>query len=317
MNVLATDEAGYGPRLGPLVVGLTHWRIDNGSVSTAEDLATAFENLSRPIESCGTSICVDDSKRIHKSGRGLLPLLIVNSAADRWRGGTAATADQYLRSTVRGPNRGGFDQLINPLNWYSNANEDPAWPMEVAGVIDHWRTGVSELLDIQTSVIPAKHFNNAIETGKNKSDLLGETTLQMVADAVTTLGPGPIGVFCDRLGGRRYYAGLIQHFFPDSRLTIVTETASLSRYRVVNGDQQITIEYTVKGDRFPPVAMSSLVAKLTREILMQRMNQYFGDRKPGLRSTAGYPVDADRFLSETAATRATLKIADADFIRIR
>ena len=65
------------------------------------------------------------------------------------------------------------------------------------------------------------------------------------------------------------------------------------------------------------VAVASMVSKYLREILMMRLNRWFLDRLPGLRPTAGYPVDAARFLTETAELRAREGVRDADLIRAR
>jgi len=46
-----------------------------------------------------------------------------------------------------------------------------------------------------------------------------------------------------------------------------------------------------------------LTAKYLRELAMEAFNRYWTSRVPGLRATAGYPVDARRFLAETEAAR--------------
>ena len=56
MIVLGTDEAGYGPNLGPLVVSLTAWETD------VSDLALLFE----PLKQEGISI--GDSKKLYHGG---------------------------------------------------------------------------------------------------------------------------------------------------------------------------------------------------------------------------------------------------------
>ena len=56
MFILGTDEAGYGPNLGPLVVSLTTWETDGG------DLSPLFE----PLEKAG--IVIGDSKKLYHGG---------------------------------------------------------------------------------------------------------------------------------------------------------------------------------------------------------------------------------------------------------
>ena len=56
MIILGTDEAGYGPNLGPLVVSLTVWEAD------AENLSSLFEPLNK------AGIPVGDSKKLYHGG---------------------------------------------------------------------------------------------------------------------------------------------------------------------------------------------------------------------------------------------------------
>ena len=59
------------------------------------------------------------------------------------------------------------------------------------------------------------------------------------------------------------------------------------------------IDFKVKADDSrTPVALASVAAKTARELFMERFNAWFAARKPGLAPTAGYPVDARRFLAD-------------------
>ena len=50
-----------------------------------------------------------------------------------------------------------------------------------------------------------------------------------------------------------------------------------------------------------PVALASMAAKYLRELSMQAFNAHWSARIPGLRETAGYPVDAARWRREAEA----------------
>jgi len=71
--------------------------------------------------------------------------------------------------------------------------------------------------------------------------------------------------------------------------------------------------------------MSSIIAKSTRERLMRYFNDFFAaawNRKTNpnrvqLKPTAGYAVDADRFLAQTTALRRQLSIPDERLIRAK
>jgi hypothetical protein len=51
-----------------------------------------------------------------------------------------------------------------------------------------------------------------------------------------------------------------------------------------------------------------MAAKYLRELAMKAFNQFWQQHVPGLKPTAGYPVDARRFRAEIDAARAALKI---------
>jgi ribonuclease HII len=152
--------------------------------------------------------------------------------------------------------------------------------------------------------------------------LLSDSTLGLVRNLVAklpTIAP-QADVYCDRHGGRRYYAAPLQHHFPDWLLRVVGESKQESKYSLSQNDSELEVHFTVKGDRFAPVAYSSLVAKYIRERFMESLNAYFASRHDGqtpLKPTAGYPVDADRFLKQIKSIRERESIADFDLVRMR
>jgi len=63
------------------------------------------------------------------------------------------------------------------------------------------------------------------------------------------------------------------------------------------------------------VALGSMLAKYVRELAMTAFNRLWSDRCPGLRPTAGYPVDAARWRRDAAAAIRSSGIADDDLWR--
>ena len=78
----------------------------------------------------------------------------------------------------------------------------------------------------------------------------------------------------------------------------VQESEEKSEYRFSFGNRAINLSFQVRGERFLPVALASMTSKLLRELAMRSFNAFWQKRLPGLRETAGYPVDAKRFLGE-------------------
>ncbi|MFG0265059.1 MAG: hypothetical protein ACF8AM_07875 [Rhodopirellula sp. JB055] len=341
MYLIAVDEAGYGPKLGPLVVAATLWEGPAESTTWNDQIAATWEVMKSPVMIDGQKIRVDDSKRIFQSRtqrRGdtspLGNLHRVLSFAHRVMGQTESTWQERLPTLIPADLESvavvpWLAEMLPPGNWLKELPD--AWLDEttVGPAIDAWALPEWKLADARARMITAKAFNAFCEpsptTGNsaNKSDLLGETSLGLVASMIQSseLGSHTHGqIFFDRHGGRRYYAGVIAATFPDAAVRVVDETNRCSVYDVCTQDHQLRMHFTVKGDSFVPVAMSSLHAKCLREIAMTFLNRFFADRWVGtepFQPTAGYPVDADRFLDAAATTMAKHSISPSDLVRCR
>jgi ribonuclease HII len=341
MYLIAVDEAGYGPKLGPLVVAATLWENSTESSQWDDQLAATWEIMKSPVPIAGQKIRVDDSKRIFQSRtqrRGdtspLGNLHRVLSFAHHAMGRTESTWQERLPTLIPDDlNEAAavpwLAEMLTPGKWLKELPD--AWLDEatVAPAIDAWSLPDWKLTDARARLITAKAFNAFCEpsptTGNsaNKSDLLGETSLNLVASLTESnelRGHTHGQIFFDRHGGRRYYAGVIAATFPEATVRVVDETSRCSIYDVQTRHHQLRMHFTVKGDSFVPVAMSSLHAKCLREIAMTFLNQFFADRWIGpepFQPTAGYPVDADRFLEAAATTLTKHSISPSDLVRCR
>lgn len=317
MIVIATDEAGYGPKLGPLVVCASVWRVDESRFETS------FDRLSTPLAIGKTKIVVDDSKAVFRpsstrsandEGYGKLELVAV--AGSRWSG--LASERLELASGLAPADA----ESLRETPWLVDFANESVPVVGVEPLIKHWDAGNARLESIEARVVTARAFNQWCEGGANKSDLLSHLTLDLVRlriDATDTAGER-ISVFCDRHGGRRYYAPPLQAAFEDALVAVGAESKTESHYRVPYAETPFQIRFTVKGDSFAPVAFSSMVAKYLREKAMESLNRYFQSRHredATLKSTAGYPVDADRFLKDIESTMKRDGITNEDLVRTR
>ncbi|MGI9474240.1 MAG: hypothetical protein ACR2NZ_22050 [Rubripirellula sp.] len=297
MLLIATDEAGYGPKLGPLVIAGTAWRLkgrpDRNSISAL------FAPLQEK-QTCGElSVKVDDSKAVFKPTVGLAGLHAIVSASLNWCGCREANLRSLLATACDD------SDSIGRSPWLTLEDNDPGWLESTAteNCVSHWKSLGLSLVGVRYRVITADAFNAACSAGGNKADLLSESTLQLVRKLREEHqgSSDSVEVFCDRHGGRRYYAGVLQHCFPESMVQVISEEKHESSYRLCESSSETTVRFTVKGDSFTPVALSSLHAKYIRERLMGALNQYFAARSStDFKPTAGYPVDADRFLDDIA-----------------
>ena len=317
MILIATDEAGYGPKLGPLVVAATTWQLPDGFEHP--HLQEAFGRVAGPQDLNGRSIRVDDSKAVFQphSADGYGMLEKVTLAACRWTGCEVDNvsllkdlAEQDIQSVSAAP-------------WLSDFATESVPVGDAGALVSLRETGSARLIGARARVLTARQFNRQCDQGMNKSDLLSSTTLSLVKDSIDELSgveESNIAVFCDRHGGRRYYAGPIQASFDGTLVRVIQESKTESSYRVPYTDGEFAIRFTVKGDAFTPVAFSSMIGKYLREKAMESLNAFFEKHHVGdgaLKPTAGYPVDADRFLADVAETVADQGIAESDLIRSR
>jgi hypothetical protein len=163
-----------------------------------------------------------------------------------------------------------------------------------------------QLVAVACRLLHPAAFNALLDSGLNKSDILSKTTLELAAE-LRALAPGePAVVWCDRHGGRKSYAALVGRHFAAPLVRTLVETAASSAYEIPVAE--VRIEFTVGGEARVPVALASMTAKYVRELAMAAFNAHWTTLEPGLRPTAGYPVDAHRWREEAAAILARFAI---------
>jgi hypothetical protein len=156
-----------------------------------------------------------------------------------------------------------------------------------------------QLVAVACRLLHPTAFNGLLDSGLNKSDILSKTTLELAAE-LRALAPGePAVVWCDRHGGRKSYAALVGRHFAAPLVRTLVETAASSAYEIPAAE--VRVEFTVGGEARVPVALASMTAKYVRELAMAAFNAHWTTLEPGLRPTAGYPVDARRWREAAAA----------------
>lgn len=303
MILIGTDEAGYGPNLGPLAVSASVW------ATPSDDLSA----IGAPLAAAGLTI--DDSKKLYR-GDSL-------AALERSVLTALESLDLQPRCSreIRRVTRSSGDLPDEPV-----CSDGPvALPREIdetdlpvlAGRFrDILRKHRIELRDLKSRMIFPSEFNSLLDRHDSKGSLLSAVTMALVLEAVSAKSvladesSDGILVLCDKHGGRNRYLDLICGFFPGEFIRTIREGRDESVYRTKFQGRPVEFRFCARGESRIPIALASMLSKYLRESAMLEFNAFWQARVPGLRKTAGYPADAGRFRAEIAAARDALKIDD-------
>jgi hypothetical protein len=317
--LLGTDEAGYGPNLGPLVVAASAWEVPDDLAP--ENLYDALaEVICRERTHAGDSrLAIADSKKLYQAGGSLAPLERGVLAMLSLLGRRTASWRDCWPCISNSP-----DAEWITAAWHAGYNE----PLPVASIADDLVTIVTlvadgcksravRLVELTADVLSPRRFNDELAAYGNKAEVLSLTTLRLARKLIAALPAGEVLVVCDKHGGRARYAALLQHVFDCELVRVRQETAELGVYELASGGWQIEFRFLAKGERMLPTALASMTAKYLRELAMRPLNAFWQRHVPGLRPTAGYPTDAKRFLDDIRPAVRKLKIDDRDLWRVK
>jgi hypothetical protein len=276
--VVGTDEAGYGPNLGPLVVAATA----REAAANADGVEAAFAGAT-----AGIAGLWGDSKQIFRGGAGFAALergAMAGIAAcgggvpDRWAGLLATVAASGGEPAEWAE---AAEQLRLPRE---NSRAGAAAAAEKASAT--LATSGLRLVAVRCRLVQPREFNTLLAAGANKSDILSQATLDLAA-ALLAPAAGTTVVWCARHGGRRRYAPLVSRALAAPLVQVVTETPEWSAYRVPAADCRV--EFSVRGDSRLPVALTSRI----QLVPVHSWEMWFGDalaQRPGDVAAMAYLV---------------------------
>ncbi len=138
-----------------------------------------------------------------------------------------------------------------------------------------------------------------LEKWGNKSHVLAAGVIALLQANRTMPGDEPIIYLIDKLGGRHFYAAMIQEAFPDGWVSAEREGPEICSYKILGIDRDIRLVFQPRADgTHLTVAFASMIAKYLREVFMRQFNRYWQTHVPGIKPTAGYPSDAGRFMKQ-------------------
>jgi hypothetical protein len=314
------DEAGYGPVLGPLVVssvamvvpdelaGRCLWQALAGGVTRAKFRASP-------------ALPIADSKdlRIRTDGlvhveRGVLGLLS--------QGGDGPATLRALLETLAP----GAAAKMDGYPWYRDADlplpaeaDSVDLRLRANGLTQAMRRVGLRLAGVRCEPVFAGEFNRLVSATRNKSVALFGVVARLMSLACRCRDGGrPTEIVIDRQGGRTRYVPSLMTAFPTAELKILREDELRSEYRMRLAGRDVLLRFVVGGEtECLPVAAASMVSKYVRELLMLLLNRWYAGRVDGLRPTAGYHGDGNRFVRDVSGVLRRERVDRDLFIRQR
>jgi ribonuclease HII len=299
--VIGIDEAGYGPNLGPLVQAAVALHLPEGDPGGWNALKSVVR---RTHEKADTRLLIDDSKKVYARG-GL-------AALERgvWSIASADphTVHEFLWSGDEVPPWG---KDLCAESWFDGADFvplhiDPGAQWEASEPL---RAAINDRWSGDYRIVPAPRFNRIVDEHGSKAVVLSHGLIALMSSLTTAVRGGgePLLFLCDKQGGRNFYAPLLQEAFPEARVVAEQESAAESRYRVEHLPRPVTITFRPRADGDSvAVALASMLCKYLREVCMKQFNRFWARHVPGIKPTAGYPLDAKRFYEEIRPAMARL-----------
>lgn len=298
------DEAGYGPMLGPLCVGLTvfrvrEWEPGRPAPDLWDRLAPAVVRTAK--EAARGGVPIGDSKRLKLSNqsatrhplvhleRGVLATLAASHAEHR-----CCSDDAELH--------GALGSSLGDSPWYAGepvplpcGNDAGMLRIDAAQIAAAMARGGVELVSARVSVVDESRFNGLLAERRSKAAVVEAALEDHLRGARALVREGEsLRIVADRQSGRTRYGGVLGRVFGE--VVAEEESARASRYRV-DGRHGVILHSEAE-DAHLPVALASMAAKLVRELAMARFNRYWSARVAELKPTAGYVQDARRWLND-------------------
>jgi ribonuclease HII len=301
---IGIDEAGYGPNLGPLVMTAVACRVPDEAADT--DLWRLLaRGVCRHGERGRGRLVVADSKLVYSPTRGLAPLertvlAALHTGALLWPG-PPLFLDLGTLVDALAPEA---NADLCSERWYTGTTALPIG-CDVPALDDARQrlgstcedAGVAALF--RSVVVCAPRFNDLTDACDSKAAALVYGLNRLIRAMLASTAPGPTEFVVDKHGGRNHYGAMLREAFAGGLVRPCAEGAERSVYAVEGLDRPVRVTILPRADlgHFS-VALASMVSKYLREALMREFNAFWQLHVPGLKSTAGYPLDASRFFAE-------------------
>ncbi len=307
MLVVGIDENGYGPRLGPLVVTGSLWRVDGLS----------FLHQPYPLPESKKVFSSGDPRKMGTGEKLVLALF-------RWlKGYTPSHTLQFLSSFLLSSQGCCFSKDMCwpefPLPHWGDGL--PSGEEEELGkMLEHFLSFQGYLIEVKSVLLCPRQFNEKRRELGNKIHVnfyLFEETIRYFREKYKD----DFVFLCHQIGTTRDYRPFF-HYLQNFKVAeeeretghLPFSPGGVSRY-VFSGLGEVW--FIKDGDQNCfPIAVSSLFGKYIRELFVERLNNFFQEHIPNLPYASGYgDSKTQAFIKATENVRETLGIPQQCFLR--
>eukprot|EP00752_Nemacystus_decipiens_P013707 g12160.t1 len=310
---LYLHPAGYGPMYGPMTVGCAVLTLpDRPSDAKPPNLWEMLDAaVYKRLQGRRGRIAINDSKKLTTKAAGVKHLeLGLLALAGLNHEKPPHDVGKWLDLIGTSRHRGVGEAGLSGLPWYQADREHPWQQLPLGNTADEV-TLASGMLGracresgvcferFATRVIYEDEFNQKVALTRSKAAVNFTAVSQHLISIMNDYGEHHPHVAVDRQSGRTRYRELLSQVFEGAAINVLAELKHTSVYEVISGSRKMFISFAVGAEETHlPVALASMNAKYTRELLMQRFNRFFQALSPQTPPTAGYGSDANRWRDE-------------------